>query len=120
MGLAETVAGAVSQAFDAVDNLKKSITYHAVAVGVYDPVTDTNTEVVTDYTLEVIESTIKTTEQDWTPVVRDSRKLVIEAADLPVEPKEQDRVTLDGLNWEIIKINGVPGDSVWMVFIRQP
>ena len=120
MGLSATISAGVIKAFETVGDVKKTITYHSVSIGVFDPTLDTRADTVTDYSVDVIETTIKQAEQDWTPVVRDSKKILIPAANLAVTPNENDYVTLDGLTWEIIKINGVPGGSLHILFIRQP
>jgi len=120
MGLSATLLSGVSKAFEAVGDVKKEITFHKVTLGSYDPATDVRSDTVVDHTINVVESTIKTTEQDWTEVLRDSKKLLFAAADVTFTPEPNDYVTMDGATWEIIKINAVPGDSEHIIFVRQP
>lgn len=125
MGLKSTLNAAVAKAFDTIgdeadDGLLKLVTYNAITIGAYDPVADDLTTSSVSYPINVVDTTQKTTEQDWTVVVRESRKLIIEAADLGFKPSTKDTITLDGEDWNIMKVNGVPGGSIHIVFIRHP
>lgn len=125
MGLKSTVDAAVAKAFQVVgdeadDGLLKLVTYNAITPGAYDPVTDTLATSVVSYPINVIDSTRKQTEQDWSTVIRESRKLTIEAAELGFYPSSTDSVTIDGEDWNIMKVNGVPGDSIYIIFVRFP
>jgi len=52
-----------------------------------------------------------------TDIARSSAKFVISAKNLPVTPKIQDRVkTADGQHYSILKVRGVSGDSLWLIY----
>ena len=52
-----------------------------------------------------------------TDITRSTAKFVIAAENLPVTPKIQDRVqTADGQHYTILKVRGVPGDSLWLIY----
>lgn len=52
-----------------------------------------------------------------TDIARSTAKFVIAAKNLPVTPKIQDRVqTADGQHYTILKVRGVPGDSLWLIY----
>jgi len=59
-------------------------------------------------------------EVDATVIVQTDMKAIISAQDLTATPAENDRITdTAGIEWNVIKIMGVPGDSLWLVHVRR-
>ena len=120
MGLRDTVATAVSKAMQTVGDLKETITYTRVVPGVYDPITDTTSDTVTNYTVSVVLVQTTEWEQEWLQADRITQKILIAANDLAVVPNIDDRVTIAGQIWQVIKIKRIPGDGLWQVFVTEP
>jgi len=61
----------------------------------------------------------KIEEMDESVVPTTDRKALIAALDLPIVPKEDDLIELrNGMIYEVKKLMGVPGNSLWMLHVR--
>lgn len=110
----------VKSAFDILDDLRTEVTYTQVDVGIYDPATDALTTGEINTTLLAILVTEKVLEQDFTTPKRNTLKALVAFEDLPITPGPNDYFTILGRQWEIVAINQVPGDSVFIFRIREP
>ena len=122
MGLAATIASAVTAAFQTVDDLKKTVTYRKITAGGYDAATDTFGDTVTDTILTDVVVT-KPTERDyeWFPATDvATKKLIIRAAPLGFEPELKDKVVIDTIEYEVMRSVSVPGSSIYIVFVQRP
>jgi hypothetical protein len=102
-----------------IGDLKSSVTYTQVTVGAYDPTTDTNTLTTTVHS-NVACALVKVSEQDldWYPANSRAQKALIPYLNLPITPKEDDYLTIDGERWDIVKIKPLPGTPVHVLFLR--
>jgi hypothetical protein len=111
---------------DAIGNklpgLTKTVTLHYfVSDGGYDAESDSNSPVYNDVTGVVCIAAKPTFAdvQDHGAVFTDT-KLVIPGTSMPAELQvETDKVTLDGKEWQVRKCVGVPGRSVFLVFVLR-
>jgi len=121
VGLKDTIKQAVKTGMKAVGDVRVFITYTSVTLGSYDPETDTTAETVVNYTnVPAVNAKLVEREVEWFPADVITQKLLIAALDLPVVPKADDTVTIDGSVWQVKRVNRVPGDSLWVVFVQEP
>ena len=113
--LQDLVASAFSIVGTTVQNSLKTVTYlHQTASGTYNPTTDVVTATTTTYNLSnAILTGIKDREKTIefastgkrgtkvTPEIGDV-KLLIPYKSLPITPTNQDKVTINGVVWEVI------------------
>lgn len=126
MALNDIINQQVSNAFTNIlgpGGLTESVTLrYYVADGVYDVDTDTTTPTYNDVE-EVLAVVAKPGFDDVKDhkVVFTDAKLVIPGPFLPSEPQvDTDKVIRsNGEEWDIRKVVGVPGGSVWLVFIYR-
>lgn len=120
MGLTSTTRSGVQAAFDAVGDLKTSVTHVSVALGLHNVTTDTTASVETSTVVDAVLVKDKAMEQDWTPKDRKTMKCLIAYTDLSTEPKLDDYITIATVDWQVTSVNKVPGNSVWILRIREP
>lgn len=112
----------VSQAIsEFIGDLKDVITFQSFQGNVYNEDTRRNTPVFTDYP-DVDSSCVKfrADEKDSTVNVITDERCILPGKHIPVEPKETDRIVKsDNSTWEIFRVRGVPGQSVWILYIRK-
>lgn len=121
MGLKDTIKNAAKAAVQATGDLSLAVTYTRVVPGTYDPTTDSTTNTTTVYdNVPVVNVRLSEREVEWFPADVVTQKLLIAALDLPITPSVNDIVTIDGAVWQVQKVNRVPGDSLWIVFIQEP
>lgn len=121
MSLLAQVAAGVETAFTAAGDLVSSAVY-VVRAGTsnYDPVTDTYTAQTTVYTVRALRSSFTEQEREASPVTVEDVKVLIPAVDLQgVKPRETDYFTLDGLDYNVLGVKGIPGNSLWIVSARK-
>lgn len=114
------IAKLVKRAFQVTGDIPIPITFVQVTLGAYDPVQGTRAAVTTNYTLTAINPKLTEQELTWFPADINTQKLLIAALDLPVIPKADDYVLIDGVRWEVRRVNRVPGDSLYILFIQEP
>jgi hypothetical protein len=119
MGLRDTLRASVKAAFRALGDLVTNVTFESVTVGAYDPTSDAHANTTVSYVIpEVVLVGLTEAESQWFPPDRVTQKMLIAAVDLPVVPKNDDHVLIDGTTWMIIRVKGVPGTSLWTVFLQ--
>lgn len=106
------------------DGLAPAHTYVRVDTSgtTYDASTGTVTESSTSYPdIPMVLARYKTEEIDDDKIVVTDQKAVIAALDLPVStPQVQDKIVLsDGRVFMVMDYKGVPGESVWIIQIRE-
>lgn len=119
----ELVAKLVSDAVSIhIGDLKDVITFRSFLGNVYDPDTRKNTPTFLDV-LNVDASCFKfrADEKDSSVNVVTDERCLIPSEHIPgVTPKETDRILkADGTLWEVFRVRGVPGQSLWTLFIRK-
>jgi hypothetical protein len=58
-------------------------------------------------------------EKDSTVIVSTDLKCLIAAADLPVTPTINDKIVAKGKTWNVLRVMGVPGDSLHILHVRE-
>lgn len=103
------------------DDLVPSCTYQAVTLGAYDPSTDTTAEAVVSTTINnAVRARFKSSEVREAIFETTDQKLIFPASALAgYEPQENDRVIIDGVQWNVQEIMGVPGESLYVLRIRE-
>ena len=119
MGLRGTVKKFVTMAFDQVGDLKDTVEYHHVVAGGVDPVTDTQMNTETVETFLCVKAKLSDQELDYFPGPLITERLFIPWNVFTGEPKEPDYVMIEGVRWEVRRSRGVPGNSLWIVYIQQ-
>lgn len=88
----------------------------------YDPATGTVSQTTTQYDdIPMVLARYESNEIDGNNIKVTDQKAIIAALDLPVtEPQVQDKILLsDGRVFMVMDYNGVPGESTWIVQIRE-
>lgn len=121
MGFNALVKDLVSEAFDIIDDLKEEITFQKHDGQTYNVDTGVVTEILVSYTkIPAVMARFTERELDEGVNVLTDVKCLIPAKDLPVIVDKDDEITRpDGTLWNVIKVMGVPGDSLWMLQIRK-
>lgn len=111
----------VLKAFQKTGDLRTTITFQRLTPGAYDPSTGAVAVTEVEYTvINAILTSISGMEQEWFPADRNTRKLLIAAADLPVTPTTTDNVVIGSTTWEITRVKEVPGASLYILYIMEP
>lgn len=112
----------VADAMGKLPGLTKTVTVrYFVSDGVYDAETDTTNPVYDD-----VEGVVCVAAKPTFADIENHRvqfsdtKLIIPGKFLPKEPEnDSDKVTLNGQEWTIKKVVGVPGEGAYLVFVRR-
>jgi hypothetical protein len=121
MALSAKIKTLVQQAIRKVDDLAPTITYVQQVVGAYDPVTDTRAFTTTTYS-NVPAVLVGLSEEDveWWPADMIGQKALIAYNDLPIDPDDSDHVLIGSVRWTIYRIKKVPGNSLFIIYLREP
>lgn len=88
---------------------------------VYDPITDTTSDpgaVISG--VRYIQTAASLEEREASPVAINDAKFIVPSVDLPgVEPGENDVITLDGVDWNVLVDKYVPGRPIHILFARK-
>ena len=111
----------VKGVFDVIESvdadLAPRITFLEAAYSQYDTTTRQYTGGFCEHTNVPVVIAQPETDTGDTDIARSTAKFVISAKNLPVIPKIQDRVkTADGQHFSVLKVRGVPGDSLWLIY----
>lgn len=103
------------------DGLAPARTYQRVTSSTYDPATGSVADAVTPYAdIPMVLARYESSEIDGDKIKVNDQKAIIAALDLPVTPQIQDRIVqADGRVFHIESVGGVPGESVWILQIRE-
>lgn len=96
------------------------VIHYLVAQGGYDAVSGTyaNTTVDSDPIAVVAARPTMEDVQNYGVVATDV-KLIVPGASVDHEINVKTTVTMGGKKWDVKKATGVPGGSVWLVFVRK-
>lgn len=121
MALAVKIQQLVQSAFVKIDDLASSITYVRSVPGNYTAATDAVAVTETTYAnVKCALVKIKEEDLDWWPANTKGQKLLIPYLNLPIAISEDDYVLIDGDRWNIHKFVKVPGNSIHVIYIREP
>lgn len=108
-----------------VDGLAPNVTYVETGTRAYDTDTRTYSSTDTDHTdVPAVLAKFKIDEMDDEVVTQTDFKCIIAALDLPVSPKPKDKITVPpGLStsgdYNVERLMGVPGDSLYILHVRK-
>lgn len=122
MALKGTLNNLVSTAIKIIGDIPLQITY--VSKGsdkVYDPILDTETSTDIQVSVKAVKARFKAEEINESIIVDKDAKFIISNKDLTgIVPKEDDYFLDDtGKKWTVKIVQGVPGDSVWILRARK-
>ena len=122
--LADIVAKQIDQSFTNIfgkGGFTEEITFRFFqTAGEYDVETDTQADVFNNITVKdvIVAKPGSDDMKDNQEVFVTDAKLIIPGLKLPAAPEpDTDKVIRDGLEWDVRKTVGVPGDAVIIVFI---
>lgn len=110
----------VQKAIKTAGDLAAPITYVHVTPGTFDPTLGVTIDAETQYQVKAVLSNLNEEESAWFIPDIITQKLIVAALDLPVRPDRSDYVWISGVRWEVKKVKGVPGDSVWRIYVQEP
>lgn len=120
MSMARLVKQLVGTAFDVIDDLAPAGSISRDTGDVYDVSTGTVTNNAVAVPIkQIIPTRFKATELDDSVDVSTDAKFIVYAPDLPFTPENDDRITFNSNDWNIVKVMGVPGESIWVLHVRQ-
>ena len=120
MGLKDLVANAVKGAIAATDDLADTVTFIKHGGNTYDPETGTNVEGTTSYPgIKAVMPRFSADEKDDQVIMLTDSKCLIAALDLPVVPDTNDELISPKGKWDVIRLMGVPGDSLYILHVRK-
>lgn len=122
MGLRDLVMKSVSDAIRLTDDLAEVVTLVKHNGSVYDPAVGKPVESTSEYPgIRAVLPKFSSQEKDDEVVILTDRKCLIAAYDLPagVVPSENDEIVTPTATWDIRRILGVPGDSLYILHVRK-
>jgi len=118
---AAKISALVQKAFQKTGDLRTTVTFQRLTPGAYDPSTGAVAITEVEYTItNAILTSVSSAEMGWFPADRNTQKLLVAGANLPVEPTTTDNVVIDGATWEITRVKQVPGDALYILYIMEP
>lgn len=102
------------------EGLAQGITYIEVTESTYDLDAGAYTDTTTEHSaIPAVESRFTVDEMPADAVPVTDAKFLIAKLDLPVAPKAKDYLrTADGRRFEVVKLMGVPGESLYVLHVR--
>lgn len=120
MGYRSLIKGFVATAFKTIGDLKDTVEYHHVIAGTVDPDTDEQMLDTDDpETFECAKVKLTDEEVDYFPGPLITERLLIPWNVISLVPAEADYVIIAGIRWEVRRFKGVPGESLWIVYIQR-
>lgn len=122
MELKGLVEDLVSTAVSILGDMAEVTTYSSIVTGAYDPATDVVATTSTSRAFNSVFARFSFDEVkgDKEIIVDTDAKLVVSAKDFGTgEPAKNDELTVKSKVWNVVKVKGVPGDSVWIIHIRR-
>lgn len=127
MGFRELAASMASKSFDIFNNIQQSCTYRSKmavspsydpASGVTDPYTDIPVSMIfTSFRSNEIYNSVAGTVHE---IRQTDMKGLIPSQRLPVTPKMNDIIVLNGVSWEVLRVKQDPAGALWTFHLRQP
>lgn len=121
MGLKSTFAKAAKTAFNAIDDVKITVTYKAVIIGGYSPLYDRTTVTETEYAIDVVKLDPRrhqneTREEPFDVVI------MFPQEDLAIVPSLEDTIIINNEVYQIAPkgIESDPADATWTISLLRP
>lgn len=110
----------VETAFGAVGDLVRLGSFVSKSGSAYDPVTDTYANPVVTGQVRMIRTTVKNNEMEASSAQVEDSKFLVPDKDLEgIDPHSQDHILYNGLRYNIIRLDSVPGGSLWIFYTRK-
>lgn len=122
MTLASDIKSIVSESFKAFEDLRKTVTYYSVTGDtVYDPVADTVSADTENVTIQGIWSKFSKFQIINQVALSTDVKFIVPALDLGgIIPNENDYLVDDsGVRWNVYGVRSPPGESVYILHLRE-
>jgi len=120
MSYADLIRKSVSSAIAAVGDLATTVDYYSVDD---DPVYNVSTDTMTIVSTLISVRAVLVRYSRWeiqNQVARSTdQKALISALDLGVTPRDNDYVMINSRRWNVIRIQTVPGDGLYMLQLRE-
>lgn len=121
MGYQDLLKNAVSGLINSqIGDLKEVVTFRSYVSNGYDIDTGLTTDVFNDQAdLSVATAKFKMDEKDTEVNVLKDERCYIPGKDLLFVPKKTDVIVkANGEKWEVYRVRGVPGGSLWIIYMR--
>jgi len=122
MSLRAAFQQAAITAFNALDDIPVSCTYRSMTDDQpeYDPADGSVTEAYTDYTVDLILTSVKLREVEGSDIIQTNDKwALVPATSLTPTPKNIDIIIINSIEWNITDINTDPAGALWKILIRK-
>jgi hypothetical protein len=120
MGLKETLQTVAQTAIKATGTIRKKVIYKEKTSGpTYVPGTGTVTENETSHTpYAILDQNIS---EDIPNLSIDSNEKLVYIAmkDLSPEPRINDEITIDSIDWKVIDVKTDPAEALWVLKIKR-
>lgn len=126
MGLSTNLRNAVQKALKSLgttdaDGPLLLVTYTQVTPTAYDAATDTMGALTTAYNnVPCALVRMEDSEREWAQVDLRAQKALIAYNDLPIDPEQQDYLTIGGTRWNIKRIKKLPSTPLHILYIQEP
>lgn len=121
MGLRSLTQNLVNTAFTSLGDLTETAVFHRVGDdGEYDPSTGLVSNSTTDVPLpKVVVAGYAKSEIDGDVIRSTDQKVLIPYTDLNTRPETVDYITIEGEDWNVVSVGGVPAGSLWILQVRK-
>ncbi len=120
MSYSDLLRKSVSSAIAAVGDLATTVEYYSLEDDpVYNVSTDTITAVSTMITVKAVLVRYSRWEIQNQVARSTDQKALISALDLGRAPRDNDYILIGGRRWNVIRIQTVPGDGLYMLQLRE-
>lgn len=119
MGLRSTIDKAVGTAFKAAGDIPKTLTYHSITIGAYNPATGTTSTTTATHSVQYIRQDYSAIEIDGEVVKPYDKRVILRQSTLPVTPKLTDTVVIDAVTWNVVNFEQDPAGATWVLQLRM-
>ena len=95
------------------------VTYRRVVDGVYDPVTGTTPQTITDSSIKAVVESYSIEEQDTENVQADDRRVIVSSNDITFTPTKNDRIVIGSDEFGIESIRIDQGGNTSVIYTLQ-
>jgi len=119
MGLQDVAKDATAVGFQTVGDIKRSVTLVEVTGTTYDPDTGETTETTNTYSVSGILRGFSAYEVANNIAQAEDKKFIFEQADVSIEPSVIDRVTIDGVEHQIVRWSQDTAQATYRLQLRK-
>ena len=120
MSLAAIMRQVVGTAFDVIDDIAPAGTITRNSTASYSVATGQDTPDGAPIGIDqIIPTRFRAKEIDGSVNIATDSKFIMQTSDLPFTPENGDMITFNGGEWNVVKVMGVPGESIWILHVRK-